>query len=483
MSTIAPTAALDATAQAELVRRGEVTPAELVEAAIERVEKVDPQINAVIHKLFDRARERARSPLPAGPFRGVPFVMKDLVGGNAGEPLHNGMKLLKELDFHAPTSSFLARKFQAAGLVTIGKTNTPEWGLAATTEPAAYGPSRNPWNPEHSTGGSSGGSAAAVAARIVAVGHGGDGGGSLRIPASECGIVGLKATRGRISIGPDHGEAWHGLATEGVMTRTVRDAAGFLDVMAGRMPGDPYTAPPPEALYAELTARVPGRLRIGLLAERPWGRGALDADCREAVLKAGRTLEAQGHAVEDAHPAAYDEPDFFRHFSRLVEAHAARTFAEIAEGLGRELGPDAVEPYTWHFVEAGRRISAAEYLAAADWLHAFGRRMADFWEDGFDLLLTPTIAEPPPRLGELGGVDADPAKVWQRNLEVIPFTPAQNATGQPAISLPLHWTPAGLPVGIQLVADYGREDLLLQVAAQLEVASPWADRVPPIHAE
>ncbi len=482
MSTATPLAALDATAQAELVRRGGVSPAELVEAAIERVEKTDPQLNAVIHKLFDRARERARSELPAGPFRGVPFVMKDLVGGNADEPLHNGMKLLKELDFRAPTSSFLARKFQAAGLITIGKTNTPEWGLAATTEPIAYGASRNPWNPEHSTGGSSGGSAAAVAARMVAVGHGGDGGGSLRIPASECGIVGLKASRGRISIGPDHGEAWHGLATEGVMTRSVRDMAGLLDVMAGPMPGDPYTAPPPAAPFAELAAHSPGRLRIGFLAERPWGRGTLHADCREAVEKVARLLEGQGHAVEDAHPAAYDEPDFFRHFSRVVQAHAARTFAEIAEGLGRELGREAVEHYTWHFVERGRQISAADYLAAADWLHGFGRRMASFWEDGFDLLLTPTIAEPPPRLGDLGGVDADPETVWQRNLEVIPFTPAQNATGQPAISLPLHWNPAGLPVGVQLVADYGREDLLLQIAGQLETANPWALRLPPLHA-
>jgi len=476
-------AALDATAQAELVGRGEATPAELVGAAIERAEQVNPQIHAVIHPLYERARERARGELPDGPFRGVPFVMKDLVGGNAGEPLHNGMKLLKELDFRAPEDSFLATRFRRAGLVTIGKTNTPEWGLAATTEPEAYGPSRNPWNPEHSTGGSSGGSAAAVAARVVAVGHGGDGGGSLRIPASECGIVGLKASRGRISLGPAHGEAWHGLATEGVMTRSIRDMAGFLDAMAGHMAGDPYSAPPPTAPYADLAARDPGPLRIGFMAEQPWGRGSLHSDCRAAVSAAAELLGSLGHRLEQAHPAAYDEADFTLYFGRVVKAHAARTLDEIAAGLGREVGPEAVERYTWYFVEAGRQISAADYLAAADWLHGFGRRMARFWAEGFDLLLTPTIAEPPPRLGDLGGIEADPEKVWERNLEVIPFTPAQNATGQPAISLPLAWNDTGLPIGVQLVADYGREDLLLQVATQAEAARPWSDRRPPVCAK
>ena len=475
-------AALDATAQAELARRGEVTPAELVDAAIERAEQVNTQIHAVIHPLYEKARERAQAPLPDGPFRGVPFLMKDLVGGNAGEPLHHGMKLLRDLDFRAPEDSYLAARFRDAGLITIGKTNTPEWGLAATTEPEAYGPSRNPWNLEHSTGGSSGGSAAAVAARVVAVGHGGDGGGSLRIPASECGIVGLKASRGRISLGPAQGEAWHGLATEGVMTRTIRDMAGFLDVMAGPMPGDPYGVPAPDAPFAELAVRDPGPLRIGVLAKLPWGRGALHPDCRTAVTGAAELLAGLGHRVEDSHPEAYDEPDFFDHFSRVVHAHAARTLDEIAEGLGRAVGPDAVERYTWHFVEVGRQIRAADYIAAADWLGQFSRRMARFWAGGFDLLLTPTIAEPPPRLGELGGTDADPVKVWERNLEVIPFTPAQNATGQPALSLPLAWNGAGLPIGVQLVADYGREDLLLQVATQVEASQPWSGRVPPIHA-
>lgn len=473
-------ASLDACAQAELIRNREATPLELVDAAIERLEKVNPQLNAAIHLLYDEARESAGGALPDGPFRGVPFVMKDLVGGLAGQPLHNGMRFLKEENFVAPHDSHLAAKFRAAGLVTIAKTNTPEWGLAATTEPETYGPSRNPWDLERSTGGSSGGSAAAVAARVVAVGHGGDGGGSLRIPATACGIVGLKPSRGRISIGPDHGEAWHGLATEGVMTRTIRDMAAFLDLMSGEMPGDPYTAPPPAKPFATLAGEDPGQLRIGFFAERPWGRGGVDRDCRDAVQIAARLLEAVGHRVEDEHPAAYEDTDFLAHFTRVIHAHSARTLDEIAEAFGRELGADAVEAYTWRMIERGRTISAAEYLASMDSLHAFGRRMASFWSEGFDLLVTPTIAEPPPPLGQLTDGSIDPDQVWERNLEVIPFTPAQNVTGQPAVSLPIHWSEQGLPIGVQLVAAYGREDVLLQVARQLEGACPWVDRRPPV---
>ncbi len=472
---------LDCTAQAELVRNGDASPAELVDAAIERLEKVNGELNAAIHPLYDRARERARGPLEDGPFCGVPFVMKDLVSAQAGDPVHSGMRLMKEIDFHAAEDSYLAARFRAAGLVTIAKTNTPEWGLAATTEPETYGATRNPWNPAHSSGGSSGGSAAAVAARVVAVGDGGDGGGSLRIPASECGIVGLKPTRGRISGGPEYGELWHGFATEGVMSRSVRDMARFLDVMAGRMPGDPHSPAPPPLAYHVLAERRPGALRIGVMQPRPWGQGDAHPDCAAALEAAVPLLEDAGHQVEVRHPAAYDDADFFPHFSRVIHAHAARTLDAIAEAMGRELGADAVEAYTWHFIQTGRTVSAADYLASMDWIHAFGRRMASFWaDDGFDLLLTPTIGEPPPPLGQLTNPGEDPETVWQRNLDAIPYTPAQNATGQPAVSLPLHWNDAGLPIGIQLVADFGREDQLLQVARQLERRAAWAERLPPI---
>ena len=251
---------LDATAQAELVQKGEASPLELVDAAISRLEQLNPQLNAVIHPLFEKARGQATAAeLPTGPFRGVPFVMKDLLGGPAGEPLHNGMQLLKNLGYTCPQDTYLSVKFRQAGFISIGRTNTPEWGLMGTTEPDAYGPTHNPWNLAHSSGGSSGGSAAAVAARIVAIGHGGDGGGSLRIPASMCGIVGLKPSRGRVSFGPALGEAWDGMANEGVMTRSVRDMASVLDVMAGLMPGDPYSAPSPVRPYREEVGQNPGR--------------------------------------------------------------------------------------------------------------------------------------------------------------------------------------------------------------------------------
>jgi amidase len=277
------------------------------------------------------------------------------------------------------------------------------------------------------------------------------------------------------------GEAWHGFATEGVMTRTIRDMARFLDVIAGRMPGDPYSPAPPPHPYNVLAERSPGKVQIGVLTTMPWGRGALHEDCAAAVSCAVTLLEEIGHSVEAEYPAAYDESEFFLHFMRAINAHAASTLDAISATLGRELGPEAVETYTWSFIEEGRKISAAEYIGSFDWIQAFSRRMAEFWAGGFDLLLTPTLAAPPPKLGTLTNPDEHPATVWERNLDLVPFTPVQNATGQPAISLPLHWNEEGLPIGVQLVADYGREDLLLQVARQLEEASPWVDKVPPIH--
>jgi amidase len=470
---------LDATAQAELVRKGDVTAAELVDAAIARIERLNGTLNAVILPLYEKARDQARQKLAAGPFRGVPFLLKDLVATSAGDPLHSGMQLMKQLGFVAAEDSYLVRKFRDAGFIVLGKTNTPEMGLAATTEPLAYGPTRNPWNVKHSAGGSSGGSAAAVAARLVAAAHASDGGGSIRIPASECGIVGLKPSRGRVSLGPIVGEAWHGLATEGAVTLSVRDAAGILDAISGPMPGDPYGAPPPHRPFAEEVGRDPGRLTIGLMTKRPGG-GEVDAECAQAVERTGRILESLGHRVAASHPAAYDEPEMMDHFKRMVDAHAAQTIDFIGQLLGRAISSEEVEPYTWRFVIDGRKMSASEYISSCDWLQAWTRRMAAWWADGHDLLVTPTIAEPPPALGDLGGAGGDPLRRWERNLEVIPFTPAFNATGQPAISLPLHWTPNGLPIGVHFVAPYAREDVLIRLAAQLEQAEPWSNRRPAI---
>lgn len=474
---------LDGIAQAELIRKGEVTPIELVDAAIERIEKVNPQLNAVITPLFEKARaQAARGDIPDGPFRGVPFLLKDLVCASAGDPLHSGMRLLRDAHFVAPHDTYLATKFREAGFICVGKTNTPELGLNATTEPEAYGPTRNPWDPNRSTGGSSGGSAAAVAAGIVPVAHANDGGGSIRIPASECGLVGLKPSRGRVSLGPDYGDMWHGLAIEGVVTRSVRDTATVLDAIAGSMPGDPYATPPKSRPFADEVGANPGRLRIGVMKRSPAGGAPLHADCVAAVDSVARLLESLGHVVEESHPSALDEHEYLAHFNTVVASHTVETLDQIGQLVGKTLTQNDMELWTWTFAERGRSLSATQYLAAVNWLQVWTRRVAGWWADGFDLLLTPTIAEPPPPLGILVAPSDNPARGWNRLLELIQFTPQYNATGQPGISLPLYWNAAGLPIGTQLVAALGREDLLIQVASQLEQAWPWKDRRPPIHA-
>jgi amidase len=471
-------AILDATAQAELVRRKRVTPLELVDTAISRIELLNPALNAVVTQSFDAARAEAASPtLPAGPFRGVPFLLKDLDATAAGQPLHCGMKFLRRINWIEPRDSYLVEKFRAAGLICLGKTNTPELGLSVTTEPEAYGASRNPWNVEHSTGGSSGGSGAAVAAGLVPIAHASDGGGSIRIPASECGLVGLKPSRGRVSLGPDHGEYWHGLVISHVVSRSVRDSAAALDAVAGTMPGDPYTAPPPSQPFANEVGAAPGPLRVGLLDRQ------LHPDCGAAVTAAGRLLASLGHHVEVDYPGALDEHDaVVRSFSALVATWVARSLDDWSNRTGQTIGRDGVEAGTWALAELGRSISAPGYLEAAQWLHGYTRRLAAWWHGGFDLLVTPTIGAPPPRLGELLPTPDNPMAGTDKALALIPFTVPFNISGQPAISLPLHWNDAGLPIGVQLVAAYGREDLLIRVAAQLEQAQPWSARRPAVHA-
>ena len=356
---------LDATAQAELVHKNEVTPLELVDAAISRIEKVNPRLNAVIIPLFDKARAQAKSgALPGGPFRGVPLALKDLVCATAGDPLHNGMRLLKNLNHVAPHDTYLAAKFKAAGFICVGRTNTPELGLIPTAEPESYGPSHNPWNLKHSTGGSSGGSAAAVAAGLVPVGHANDGGGSIRVPASECGLVGLKPSRGRVSLGPDFGEMWQGFAIEGVVTRSVRDTAGVLDAIAGNMPGDPYAAPPQQHPFAQEVSAHPGKLRIGFMKRSPQGGAPLHADCVSAVEETAWLLASLGHSVEEAHPTALDEAEFLRHFGAVVTAHAYATLESFGQQLGRALTQNDVEAWTWANAERGRKCSAGQYVAA-----------------------------------------------------------------------------------------------------------------------
>jgi len=474
---------MDAVAQAELVRTRKASPAELVDAAITAIERLNPQLNAVIHRFFDRARAEARSgKLPDGPFRGVPFLLKDLFGHAAGDPMHCGTRFLRDADFRVPHDSYLAGKFRAAGLVFVGRTNVPELGILPATEPDAYGPTRNPWNPDHSTGGSSGGSAAAVASGMVPVAHANDGGGSIRIPASECGLVGLKPSRGRSSFGPDLGDAVGGLGVEGVVSRSVRDTAVMLDAIQGYMPGDPYTAPPPRRPYRDEVGASPGRLRVGMMTASPAGATPVHAECIRAAEQAGRLLAELGHTVEPAHPAALDEIEVSRHFSVMYAVQLVGTIRAFETLLGRPLTAEDLDPVNWGLAELGRAVPVGEYLETVDWMHGFTRRLAQWWADGFDLLVTPTLPVPPPQLGYFRPDPTDPMITGLRAAGFSCWTSPFNLTGQPAVSLPLHWTPDGLPVGVQLVAAYGSEDLLVRTAAQLEQAAPWKDRRPPIHA-
>ena len=474
-------ASLDATAQAELVRRGDVAPHELVDAAVARLERLNPQLNAVIHPALDRARAAAAAPLPDGPFRGVPFLMKDIGGAEAGAPYHCGMRFLRDAGWTEREDAYLTRRFRAAGLVSLGRTNTPELALLPTTEPEAYGATRNPWNPAHSAGGSSGGAASAVAAGIVPAAHASDGGGSIRGPASMCGLVGLKPTRGRNSFGPSLGERWSGFSVEFVVTRSVRDAAALLDVTAGAMPGDPYTAPPPRQPFASAVTSRPAPLRVGILRGAP-RQVETHPECLAAVDRTARLLGDLGHRVEEAHPAALDEPEHVLTYVAIVSANTARAVEAWGQKVGRPVGESDVEPLTWVLVERGRAAPATELLAAVESVHAFGRRLASWWDGGFDLLVTPTQAAPPPALGYLSSTPTEPLRAFIRSAPYGACTLPFNMSGQPAISLPLHWTPEGLPIGVQLAAAFGREDLLLGVAAQLEQAAPWAARRPQLHA-
>ena len=475
---------MDATAQAELVRSKEASAAELVDAAIERIQALNPTLNAVIHELYDEGRAAARGELPDGPFTGVPFLLKDLGAAFAGQPLHMGMKVLKEAGFKAPVDSTLAQRFRAAGLVTIGKTNTPEMGILPTTEPDAYGPTRNPWDTERSAGGSSGGSGAAVASGMVPLAHANDGGGSIRIPAANNGLVGLKPTRQRISEGPIVGDNLSGLTAELCVSRSVRDTARLLDAVHGPVLGDPYWAPPPARPYVEELESEPKGLRIGLTTA---SGAAVEADeeTDTAARDAAKLLEELGHNVEEssfADTAFGGDMDITDSFLTRWAAGQTMILDTLGLALGRQITADEVEPLTWALAEIGRERSAGRYLADVA-LHQTVSRMVQAWYDsGFDLILSPTMAEPPQPLGTWDDSGDDPMDAFHRALPQGAFTALFNVTGQPAISLPLHWTPDGLPVGVQLVSPFGREDVLIQVAAQLERAKPWADRTPPVFA-
>lgn len=474
---------LDATEQAELVRGGALTPSELAEAAIERIERTNGALNAVVTPLFEKAVAQAASAqLPAGPFRGVPMLLKDMVCHSAGDPLHGGMRVLRDHGWTEPEDSHLAARFRAAGFVFCGKTNMPELATSVTTEPLAHGATRNPWDPSRSPGGSSGGSAAAVAAGMTPVAHGNDMAGSIRVPASCCGLVGLKPTRARTSLGPGHGEYWGPVAHEHVLTRSVRDSAAVLDTIRGMAPGDPYTAPPPSRPYREEIGLDPGALRVGLRTAVPGAAGQPHQDCVAAVDEAARLLESLGHHVEPSAAAVLDSPAILEGFSAVFGTIVAWEVDRWSQRIGRRIDLGELEPMNARTAEVGRSAPATQWLSGLHTWQQWAREAAALWEQELDVLVTPTLATPPWQLGELAPTALAPAELAAAVGEKIAFTVPFNITGQPAISLPLHRNPDGLPIGVQFVAAYGREDVLIRLAAQLEQAAPWSMARPPVSA-
>ena len=465
---------------AHLVHQGKASPVELLEDAISRANKLNPSLNAIIHRLDEQARTNAKrmsdqkAPENASLW-GVPFLTKDLTVMTEGDPYHAGNVALRDSDHRAEHTTHLATMFERLGLINFGRTNTPEFGLTVTTEPVSHGPTKNPWNLDYSTGGSSGGSAAAVAAGIVPIAHANDGGGSIRVPASECGLVGLKPSRGRVSFGPKLGESWAGVAIDGVLTRSIRDSARVLDGISYPWPGDPYWAPPPELSFEKQLSILPGQLKIGVVTSSSWG--PIHQDCIDAVQKTALLLQDLGHVVENDSPSALFDDELFHHFRVGMAANEALSAQKLSDAIGRSFTSEDMEADTRALIELGHTYTATEYITSVQWFHYYTRRMAEWWSK-FDVLLTPVIAHPPPKLGEL----RDPKLGTNRIRELLHFTVQFNVSGQPAISLPMHTSSTGLPVGIQLVGAMHQESSLLQLGQQLESSSSWHNRKPMLYA-
>jgi amidase len=471
-------AELDAIGQAELVRTGQASPLELVDAAIARIERLNPILNAVIVPLFDQARTTASLPLlhPDSVLAGVPFLLKDLGATLAGTPQSRGSRAFSGHVSDHDTE--LARRQRDAGLILVGKTSSPEFGNHSTSEPALYGPARNPWNPERTTGGSSGGSAAAVASGMVPAAHANDGAGSIRIPASCCGLFGLKPTRGRNSWSPA-GDVLAGVAVEHAVTVTVRDSAAILDATAGWAPGDPSIAPVPTRPYLDEVGADPGRLRIAWTARPPF-EAEIHPDCVGAARGTAELLASLGHEVEEAAPA-FDGEALIEPFARIWATANLADYREACAFLGREPRRDELEITTWELVEYARQFDGADFLEALDTLAGASRRVAPFFER-YDAWVTPTLAQPPPGLGILNQSYGGALEWWRFDGRFNPWNPIANMTGQPAMSIPLHWTTDGLPIGSLIFGRFGDESTLFRLAGQLEAARPWRGRVPPIHA-
>jgi amidase len=465
--------------QAELVRSGETSARELVEASLAAIERLNPELNAVVTLAADRALEEADA-VEAGdsrPLAGVPILIKDLAALTAGIRTTNAMAALD--DWVPEQDSAVVRRLRDAGAIVVGKTNCPELGILPVSEPDRFGPARNPYDTSRTPGGSSGGSGAAVASGMVGIAHGNDGGGSIRIPASCCGLVGLKPSRGRVSWAPEFAELASGYATEGVLSRDVRDSALGLDILAGYEPGDPYWTPDPSAPFIEAVDREPGTLRIAFVTDSPNG-APVDPACVTATREAAELLESLGHHVQET--AIEADPGYVDNFVKVWIGGTQNEINTWSRITGREIDIERLEPLARQMYDISAGLSATDYLGALDWLYDYSRQIVSMWSQ-VDVLLTPTLAQPPIEIGALRPAEGEPPiQMLMNSALFVPFTPVWNVTGQPAISLPLHQSDEGLPIGIQLVGPPAGEELLLSLSAQIEQARPWADRRPALAA-
>ena len=488
----------DATGLAELVRSGEVSALELVNEVEARVRAINPKINAVVRTMFEEAREVIEGGVGQGPFAGVPFLVKDLIQGYPGVPTTSGCRFTR--DYLPEREGELLRRYRTSGLVVVGKTNTPELGVTPVTEPELHGPTRNPWDLQRTSGGSSGGSGAAVAAGVVPMAHGGDGGGSIRIPSACCGLFGLKPTRARNPMGPDSSEGWSGYVVEHVLSRSVRDSAGVLDVTAGPEPTSLYYAPSTARPFAQEVGAPPGTLKVGFTL-----KGAMPSkenpECRAAVEDVVGLLEELGHEVQEFDPK-HDAESLAQAFFTVICGHVAADVRDLETQVGRKATVDEFEVQTWLLRMLGEQMSAADITASVRTLQAEARRLVSAYQ-AYDVILSPTLGAPPLEVGAIRASGAEamlqsviaktgfstalklPGAVKQaaeRAFDFVPYTPVANFTGQPSMNVPLHWNGAGLPIGTMFTGAFGDEATLIRLASQLEEARPWANRRPPHHA-
>ena len=481
----------DAIDLSELIRKGEITPAELLETTIHRIENMNPKINAVIYKMYDQARATAEiwssdaktKKTSDSTFCGIPFLLKDLIAESKDTPLSDGSRAVHS--YISKLDSEIVKRYKASGLIIVGKSNSSEFGVMPTTEPSIHGSTFNPCDLNLAPGGSSGGSAAAVAAGIVPMAHGSDGGGSIRIPASCCGIFGLKPTRGRNPLGSLFGDLGGGIIHEHAVTLTVRDSAALLDVTSGTDLGDPYYAPPIERPFLEEIKNDVGHLKIGFLTSVPegWNEGtALHPDCDAAVRDAAKLCEDLGHDVEEVSAVQLSHSNLPQTFVLIFSCFVEHVIAYWERELGKKIGQNELEPPTWDLYQESLKTTGGAYLTAKEELQRFSRKIANWYQkENYDLLLSPTMRIPPTKIGSFQPSPDDPMKWIKIALSFVAFTRTQNITGEPAMSVPLFWNKDNVPIGVQFAGRFGDEATLFRLAAQLEQARPWADKKPPIH--